>query len=220
MRSEHCNILPVKQMRHTIRRGTVIEQPPLLSGFFNPAIVIAIAVKNNMLMILNGFADHLMKRRFKVFGSFQPVRIYFQALCNRTVKHNICTGNAVGRSQHTEFKLIACKSKRRSTITIRSISVKSRQYIHTKLHLCLLSPTVWCTGLDCLQYGIQLISQENRYNCRRRLICPQPVIVTGRGNRQTEQILVIIHRLNHRTQEKEELCIFIWGISGRQKIDT
>ena len=152
-------------------------------------------------MIFDGLANHFMQCIFKVLRFFQPVCIDFQAFCHRAVQHDICTGNAVGRTEHTKFKFISRKCKRRCTVAVCGITVKLWKYVHAELHLCFFSSRIRSAGLNRFQYCIQFFPEEDRNNCRRRFVCPKSMIISCRRDRKPEQILIIVHRLDNRAKE-------------------
>ena len=48
---------------------------------------------------------------------------------------------------------------------------------------------------DRIEDGGQLIAEEHRDDGGRRLVRAQAVVVAGRGDREAQQILIIVHRL-------------------------
>ena len=95
MRGKHLNILFIKKMRHAVGSCTVVQKTSVFGSFFNPRIIIAVTVENNIFMVFDCFANHFVKSRFKIVRFFEPVGINLKALRNCGVKHNICTCNAV-----------------------------------------------------------------------------------------------------------------------------
>ncbi len=215
MAGEHIHVFLIQQMRHAVGRGTVVQKTSYLCGLLNPVIVITVAVKDNSLVVFDGLANHLMKGVFKILRPFQTVGINLKALGNRTVEHHVGAGNAVGGTKHTELKLIAGKGKRRRPVAVCGISVKLWQNIHAQLHLCLFRAFIGRSAFNCLQNGVQLISQEHGNNGGGRFVCPKPVVVSRRGDGKAEQILIIVNRLNHCAEEKQKLRVFIRGFPGR-----
>ena len=218
MRRQHIDILLIQQMRHTVRRGAVVEQTALLGSLFDPAFIIAVAVEDNVLVILDGLPNHLMQRRFKISRTFQAIRVNPEGFSHGAVQHDVRTGNAVGGTEHTELKLVAGKGKRRSSVAVSGVTVELRQHISTQLHLCLFSSLIGRTGLDCLQHRIQLITKEDGNNSGRRFVGTEPVIIACSCHRYAQKILIIVHGLDDGAQEQQELCVFIGGRSGRKKI--
>ena len=64
----------------------------------------------------------------------------------------------------------------------------------------------------------QLISKENRYNCRRSLVCSKSVVVSCACNGNTKQIRIFINRFDNRHQENKELDILCRSFSRIQKV--
>ena len=46
------------------------------------------------------------------------------------------------------------------------------------------------------------------------------MIIAGRGHAQTQHILIIVHRLDHRAEEQQELRVFVRRIARLQKVHT
>ena len=46
------------------------------------------------------------------------------------------------------------------------------------------------------------------------------MVVAGRSNGDTKQILIIIHRFNDSTEEQKELCVFVGRFAGSKQIHT
>ena len=189
-------------MRHTVSSRAVVEKTTLFGRLFYPAFVITVAVKDDVLVILDGLPNHLVESRLKIRCTFQSVGVDLERLSNCAVQHNVCTGDTVGGAEHTELKLIAGKGKGRGSVTVGRIAVELRQNVNTELHLGLFSTLIRRIGLDSLKNCIQFITQEDRHNCRRCFVCTETVVVAGGRNRDTEKILIIIHRLDYGTQKQ------------------
>ena len=112
MSRKHINILLLKQGRECIGSCAEVEKTSLFRSLFDPCIVIAVAVEDNSLVILDGLFNHVMESGLKIVSALKTVCINFKALCNCGVKHDVCASNAVCRAEHTEFKLVSRESKR------------------------------------------------------------------------------------------------------------
>ena len=55
---------------------------------------------------------------------------------------------------------------------------------------------------------------------RRCFVGSQTVVIASGGNRDPQQILIVVNRLNNGTQEQKELGVFVRRITGRQQIHT
>ena len=99
-------------MRHAVGRCTVIQETSLFGRFPDPGIIISVSVKDDALVIFDRFFDHFMQCLFKIFSLLQTICIDAKTFSDCCVQHNICAGNAVGRTKHPEFKFITSESKR------------------------------------------------------------------------------------------------------------
>ena len=46
------------------------------------------------------------------------------------------------------------------------------------------------------------------------------MVVSGGGNRQAQQILIVIHRFDYRTEKQQKLGVFIGSFTGGQQINA
>src|SRR6476646_10015238 len=71
---------------------------------------------------------------------------------------------------------------------------------------------------NIIQHFNQVLTNENRNNCRRRFICAHAMIITCRSNRRSENISVIMYGFDGVYKEGKEHQIRFWCFAGRQKI--
>ena len=66
----------------------------------------------------------------------------------------------------------------------------------------------------------ELVADVHRNDCGRRLAGAQPVIVRRGGDGEPQHILIIVHRLQHRTEEQQELGVLIRRVARLEQIDA
>ena len=54
---------------------------------------------------------------------------------------------------------------------------------------------------DGIQNSFQFLANEHGHDCRRCFVCTQAVVIAGRRNRNTQQVLVFVHGLDDRGQK-------------------
>ena len=64
----------------------------------------------------------------------------------------------------------------------------------------------------------QISTQKHRNYCRRRFVCAEPVVVSGRCNRDPEQILIFVDRLDNGAKEQKELSVFVRSLARLKKV--
>ena len=72
--------------------------------------------------------------------------------------------------------------------------------------------------LNGVQNAHQLVAQEDGDHGGRRFVGAQTVVVACGGHAQAEQILIIVHGLDDRTQKQQELGVFVGRLAGGQQI--
>ena len=98
--------------------------------------------------------------------------------------------------------------------------VKRGENMNTQLHYGFFGGAVGLIVLNRIENGGQLFTKEHQDHSGRRLVRSEPVIVPGGCNRETEQILIIVNRLDDRTEEEQELRVLIGRFAGGQQIDA
>ena len=64
----------------------------------------------------------------------------------------------------------------------------------------------------------KLVAQEDGHNRRRSLIGAQTMIVAGRGNGGTQELLIVIDGLDHRGEEDDELQVVERGVARIEQV--
>ena len=69
--------------------------------------------------------------------------------------------------------------------------------MYADFHGLLFAALVIGTLFDCVKHFLQLFADEHGNDSRRGFVCAETVIVAGAGNRDTEQILILVNRLDN-----------------------
>ena len=216
--NEHLHVLLVQQMRHGIRGGLQVGQAAHFRGFLHPFLPVSVAVKEDALMGSDDFLDKIVQLCLEILCCFQPVGILAQTLRHSGVEHHVAAGDAVGRSQRPELEFVSGKCKRRCPVPVRGISGEAGQRMHAQLHHHFFLSLIGSVRLDGIQNGRQLISQKDGDDGGRCFVRSQTMVVAGGGNGQTQKILIIVHGLQYRAEEKQELCVLVGSLSRRQQV--
>ena len=100
----------IQEMLERIRRSAQVGKPAAIR-LRNPGVVIAVAAKDDALVLLNRAADQIMQRSLEIRCSFENVRILFERFRNRRVDHNVCIRNGYRRARHAELEFVSRKRK-------------------------------------------------------------------------------------------------------------
>ena len=217
---QHLHVLRHQHHLHGVRRGAQIQQAPLLHRLPDPGLVIAVAVEEDPLVPDDGLLDQFVQPGVKItLSAFQPVGELAQALRHRGVEHDVGTRDGVIRPDHPELKLVPRKGKGRGPVAVGGIPVEARQHVRAQSQPPGMRALIGGVLLDSLQHGAELVSEEDRDDGRRRLVCAQPVVVAGRGDAQAQQPLIVVHGLDDGHQKQQELCVLIGGLARAQQVD-
>ncbi len=155
-------------------------------GFCGPFFAIAVAVENNTLMGSDFTLYQCGKCFIKIRSGFQFLSKLPEFFGNRSIQHNIWTGNIKSRTQHTEFKLIAGKRKGRSTVAVSAVLGDIRQDRSADIHHRAGDIGIIRARNDGFQNGFQLIADKHRNNRWRRFIRAQTVVIARVRNRNAQ----------------------------------
>ena len=123
---EELNVLLTEVVGHAVGRGAQVQQAALL-GFLDPALIIAVAVEDNALVLMYNVFDKVVQSGFKVVGLFEDIGVLTQGLGDCGVQNDVHAGNGRGGTGHTELELVAGESKGRSPVAVGGVLWKLRQ---------------------------------------------------------------------------------------------
>ena len=124
MSCKQCNIFFIYQMRDCIGSIFQIQQAAAFC-FLYPFIRIVIAVKDNPFVFNNDITNYFFGFCHNIFGTFQLIGNIADGISSDGIHNRIGIRNRRRRAQHTEFKFIAGKSKRRCTVTVTGIFLEA-----------------------------------------------------------------------------------------------
>ena len=123
------DILFVEHIGQAVGGCFEIKQSPVLC-FFNPGIVIAVAVENDSLMLFyNTFYEGLYGG-FKILCVFKFVRKLRKHFRNGGIEGGVGTCHGSGGAQHTKFKFISRKGKGGGSVPVRCVLCKTGENVN------------------------------------------------------------------------------------------
>ena len=94
-----------------------------------------------------------------------------------------------------------------------------RKYVCTCFHLgCSIRLEISLTIFDGFKYPLEGITYINGNDSRRCFVCAKSVIITGRSNGHSHDILILIDSLDNCSKEKQELSVLLRVLAGIQKV--
>ena len=163
--------------------------------------------------------DQVVQSLFKAVCLLQDVTGIRKRLGRNGVQDDIRFRDGITGSDHPEFKLVARKGKGGRPVPVRGILVQLRQSAGCAQPLAFLAAGRR-SGADKLLHDIlQLFSQKDGYNGRRRLIGSQTVVIARIGSRFPQQAGMFIHGLDYAGKHQQKLHIFMRRHTRIQQID-
>ena len=219
MAGEHLHVFLVEQVGHTVGGGGQVEKPTGF-GLFNPALIVAVAVKEDALVLANDVPENVVDFRHPILGLFQAVGVLAQGLRHSGVEHHVGAGDGVGGAQHAELKLVAGEGEGGGAVAVSGVPGQRGQGVDPQLHALGLGGGVLAALLHGLENAGQLIPQEDGHHGGGRFMGAQAVVVASGGHRQPQQILVVVHRLDDGTQEEEEPGVLVGLGAGGEEVHS
>ena len=167
-------------------------------SFSDPLIRISVSVKDYFAVSFQCLVDYFIDSLIKVICFFKFICHCLQYICYCSVQYSVGTGDRHWRSYHTELKLVACKSERWCTVTVCSILFDRKDGVNTDIHFFTFVAMRCCTIFEDLLHNVfQLLTKEDRDDCRRCLVSTKTVIVSRVGSGETKQCCVVIYSCNN-----------------------
>ena len=214
---EQADVLGIDIGGHAVHGVPQVAEAPAL-GLPDPVLAVAVAVEDDTLVGLEGVMQQVLQVRPEVVGLLQNVRELLQLLGHDGVEHHVGAGDGLGGAQHTELELVAGEGQGRGAVAVRGVLGNLRQGVHADLQLPLGLVHIGLAVDDGIQDGRQLIAQEHGDDGRRGLVAAQPVVVAGVGHAAAQHILILVHALDKRRQEQQELGVLAGGLAGLEQI--
>lgn len=103
---------------------------------------------------------HVMQRGAEVGSAFKLICELLQGFSHSGIEHDVSAGDRVRRSEHSEFKLVARKCKRRGAVAVGVVALKSRKNVYAELHCGLFGASVGGIVLDSIKDCLKLVTEE------------------------------------------------------------
>ncbi len=169
-------------------------------------------------MSLDGLLDPGSSSGGEVLGALNLSGKVLEYLCNSGVQHSVGIGQIHGRAGHTELKLVAGEGKGRGTVPVGVVLGEYGKNVNAQVDLGLALGLIGAVVGDGIENGTQLIAHKDGDDGGGSLISAQAMVVSGRGNSDTKQILIIIHGLDDGSEESQELEVIHGGVAGIQQV--
>ena len=105
-------------------------------------------------MLCGIFFNKIVKRHLKIVCCFKDIAGFLKCFCHNRIKYNIRSCHRISGTNHTEFKFISRKCKRRSTVSVRRIFREIRKCTNTGLQLAAFNAPRSLSGIYKLLHYI------------------------------------------------------------------
>ena len=163
-------------------------------------------------------ADERLQIGLKVLAALERIGKLLKALGNRRVEHDVDAGNGGRGARHTELEFVAGKGEGRGAVAVGRVLGEARQRVHADLHQLSFLAAVGRLVNNRVEDLLDLVADVHRNDRRRRLVRAEAVIVCGRRHADAQHILIVIHGLNDRAQEQQELRVFRRCLAGLKQV--
>ena len=171
-------------------------------------------------MIVQILLNQIMNRHIEVLRLLQDIARIRKCLCHNGVQHNVRSRNRIAGSKHTELKLVTGKGKRACAVSVGCILREVRKRADTCLEFSALQGGGCIAGLHQLRDDVlKLIAQEHGNNRWRRLICAKALVISCVSCGLSEQICMLINRLQNAGEYQQELDVLVRRLTWIKQVD-
>ena len=206
MAGKERHVLGIRVVHERLRGGAQVEQAALL-GLDGPLGAVAVAVEEDALMRRQLALDERGERLVKVLRLLQLLSEGHERIRHSGVEHHVRAGDVEGRARHAELELVAGEGERRGAVTVGVVLRDRRQGGHADVHQLLAAGLVVRAGDQRVDHAGQLVAHVHGDDGGRRLVRAQAVIVARAGHGDAQQILIVVHGLDDRREEQQELRV-------------
>ena len=164
--------------------------------------------------------DQAVQIVLKIFRALQCVGVLPQRFGHGRIQHHVRPRDRGGGAGHAELKLISGKGEGGGSVAIRCVLGQLRHHMNADADHFLFLSAIGLVLFDARKDLLQLVTDVHGNDRRRRLARAETMIVGCGGDREAQHILIIVHRLQYRAEEQQELGVFIWRISRLEQVDA
>ncbi|MPM76067.1 hypothetical protein SDC9_123062 [bioreactor metagenome] len=161
-----------------------------------------------------------MQRDIKVLGLFKAVGKNAQLFSDNGVQHGVAVSDRLVGANHAELEFVAGECKRRGAVTVGVVTQNMGQRVHTNAHFYGVLVVQRSVGLNGVQHFGKVIANKHRNNGRGGFVGTQTVVVARRGDRDAQQVLILVYALDDSGQEQQELCVLAGAVARLQQVGT
>ena len=121
------------------------------------------------------------------------------------VEDHVGVGQVLLAAAHAELELVAREGEGRGAVAVRGVTQEIGQGRHAQVHDLGLVDLGFLLVDQGLNDGVELVAQEDRDDCRGRLVGAKAVVVARGGNRGAQQVSVLVNGRHERGEKHQEL---------------
>ena len=185
-------------------RGAVVEQPAL-GRFLLPFVGVAVAVEDDLLVLLEQLHQQLLDGGLELLAVLQPLFELGGAVVERLgdgdVEGDARQRDALVRRDRAELELVAGEGERAGAVAVAGIARQLRQHADADIEDAAALGRLGAAGLfDLLEDVGELVAEEDRDDRRRRFVGAEPMVVAGAGDAEAQQPLELVDRAETAAQ--------------------
>ena len=141
-----------------------------------------------------------------------------ERLGHGSIEHQVGVGDVLLGAAGTELELVAGEGERGGAVAVGVVLHQLGQGISAQVEHAARGVDGSLAVDDLLDNLGKLVAQEDGHNRRRSLVGAQTMIVAGRGNGGTQELLIVIDGLDHRGEEDDELQVVERGVARVEQV--
>ena len=210
------------QHRQGIRGGAQVLQTALLDGHFMPLAGVAVAAKDHVAVLLGDLLQHghagLLDALALGGAGLQLIGDPGQGIGENRVQHHQGASHGLAGADGAELEAVAGEGEGGGAVAVAGVLGELRQAVDAQTHHSAGGRALELTSLDLVEDVLELATEVDRDDRRRRLVGTEAVVIAGGRNRGAHQRAVLVNAADDSPAEQQELHVLVGGAAGIQQV--
>ncbi len=178
-----------------------------------PLCGVAVAVENDGAVLLDDLREERLNRRVEglalAHGCLQLGRHVVERLGDCGVQRGDRTADRHPATDGAELEAVAREREGARAVAVARVHRELRQGVDADLQGALALRALRAARLDLLEDVVELLAEEDRDDCGRRLVRAEAVIVRRRSDHSAQHAAVLVHGADDGRTEHEKLRVLV-----------
>ena len=141
-----------------------------------------------------------------------------QRFGDRRIEHSVRVGDVGLGTHRAELELVAREGEGARAVAVGVVALKIGQHHGAQIDDARRGVDARLAVHDHLDDLGELVAQEDRHDRRRGLVGAETVVVAAAGDAGAQEVLVLVHGLDHGGEEDDELQVLQRRVAGLEQV--